>query len=240
MLYNPIAMQLAQLRANTLPAGNYVTRNLMPTIGQSLGAGGLNSDTILPQENNQNVEVPAGSPLVTMNLPKGLSVPQSVDIHLDFMSSAGGSKFNKVVLFDADGYFAAKYGFAGNPAGSVYINSTQENLYKAFVKGMSSSNYHFSGIKVNARASASAGQIYSAESFFDRNIMVHRINAHPEEKSFPIKLTNYEDPYQQNNNLSMIALEGEAKRVDCQTAWVIEIPDGLAITLSFFTLAYTS
>jgi hypothetical protein len=217
-------------------ASGYISRSLAPGVGARIGGGAHQSKTVVPERGqNVNAKVPVGQPLVPTSIPQGLAVEESVTVHIDMTGQGLTLAKERIILFDEGNYFSGLNAIANKfPAGTVYINSSTNDLYPPFVGELCGWTYTFSGIKINV--SAAAGAAATADLQFQEKMRHHVLNTRDIVTS-ELEVSNFNDPGNFDRNIYMIPLTDRKARVDRQTALEWYVYHGLHVTLTFFLVA---
>ena len=205
-------------QTNKTQASGYVSRALAPGVGARIGQGGAHqSKTIIPERGqNVNGKVPVGQPLVPVNIPQGLAPEESITVHIDLTGQGLTLAKERIILFDEGDYYSAMNGIVNKfPAGTVYINSSTNNLYPSWVGVNCGWTYVFAGIKINV--SAAAGAAASADLQFQEKMRHHVLNTRDVVTS-ELEVSNFNDPGNFDRKIYMIPLTDRKSRVDRQTA----------------------
>jgi hypothetical protein len=227
-----------QQQTNKTQASGYISRALGPGVGAKMGAGAAQSKTVVPERGqNVNAKVPVGQPLVPVNIPQGLAPEESVTIHIDLTGEGLTLAKERIILFDEGDYFSNYNAIANKfPAGTVYINSSTNNLYAPFIGENCGWTYVFSGIKINV--SAAAGAAATADLQFQEKMRHHVVNTRDIVTS-ELEVSNFNDPGNYDRTIYMIPLTDRKARFDRQTALELYVYHGLHVTLTFFLVAKT-
>lgn len=234
---NTLFNKLLLNKANKLSGSGYIAQSLMPGFGAAYGGPAAQSKQINPEVGgNVPAKVPSGSPIAPLNIPQGMSIEESVTVCIDMTGQGVTTAKERVILFDEGGYFKAKNGIAtAFPAGTVYINTSANNLYNSWVSGLCGSTYVFAGVKL--QVSSIAGAAATPELQFQEPIIAHTLNTRDQHSAtLPVEL--YNDPQAYDRSIYMIALTDAKARIDRQTAWDFNVYHGLKLTMTFFVATY--
>lgn len=234
-------LELAQTNKN---AGAHVANGMLPGMAAKLAGGNGFTQIVNPANAAQTttVQVPIGKPIVPIHIPHGLAVEDVVTIVIDTRESIDpanaasvSTNKTKIVLFDEGQYYAKGTGFSGNPSNTVYIDSTEFNLYAPWVSEHCSHAYILEGINVEAIGSTMNGAP-TAKMQLSEEIKVHRNNVKNKYMG-SIKPRQYKDPKDVDQDQRLISLTTDDSRIDRQTAWIVEVYDGMLYTIDLHIAA---
>lgn len=236
MFTNSITEKLLLARLNNQQASGYISRQLSPGLGARFQQSAA-SKTVIPEAGSSvPAKVPIGQPIAPTAIPHGLPPEESVTVTIDMTGQGLTLTKQRVVLFDEGKFHQRRKGIASPyPSGTVFIESSTNNLYDPWVSGLCGSVYVFSGVLVSV--SAAAGAAATAEMQYQEAIKSHYHSTREETVStLPVEVFN--DPQNFDRTMRVITLTDRKARVDRQTAWDFYVYHGLKVTLTFFVVAY--